>query len=264
MPRTRGAGKHGNLPPAGRIQCHAAAAETRPEASGSTVTNPHQQPVRGRRRGYRRLLARALAVSALLHLALFALWRAEPPSPAGTGADADEAPAPAPPPETALQAVDVRPTAEDGAEAGRPAARLPEADLPPVREPSSARAGELALRPVRPSGAARAVLPGEGGSAAAGEDGDGSRGEPGRISPPVPRSLLPQWDPPDPVQGTRVTVHVEVGRDGRPTGQVRLEPPTGDEDFDRRLREALTSIRYRPGRRAGEPVVAWAEITFVF
>ncbi|MFB6368305.1 MAG: energy transducer TonB, partial [Gemmatimonadota bacterium] len=109
----------------------------------------------------------------------------------------------------------------------------------------------------------RTVLSGGGGSAA-GEEGSGSPGEPGRISPPVPRSLLPRWDPPPSVRGTRVTVHVEVGRDGRPTGRVRLEPPTGNESFDRRLREALTSIRYRPARRAGEPVVAWAEITFVF
>lgn len=228
------------------------------------MTSHHQQPVRRRRRGYRRVLARALVLSALLHAALFALWRAAPPPPAGTGADADGAPAPAPPPETVTRVVRVRAAAEDGAEAGRPVARLPEAAPPTVREPSTEASGRLTLRPVRASGAPRAVLSGEGGSSSAGERGTGSPGEPGRISPPVPRSLLPQWDPPDSVRGTRVTVHVEVGRDGRPTGQVRLEPPTGNEAFDRRLRDALTSIRYRPARRGGEPVVAWAEITFVF
>lgn len=226
------------------------------------MTNRHQESVRGRRRGYRRLLARALALSALLHAALFALWRVGPPPQPGTGADADGAPAPSPP-EDALRVMEVRPAAE-GADAGRPAARLPEARAPAVREPSSARAGEMALRRVRASGAPRLALSGPGGSASDGQGGSGTRGEPGRISPPVPRSLLPQWDPPESVRGTRVTVHVEVGRDGRPTGRVRLEPSTGNEAFDRRLEEALTSIRYRPGRRAGEPVVAWAEITFVF
>ena len=54
---------------------------------------------------------------------------------------------------------------------------------------------------------------------------------------------------------------MEVGRDGRPTGRVRLEPATESEEFNRRLRETLTSLRYSPGTRAGEPVVAWV---FVF
>lgn len=230
------------------------------------MTFEHQQTVRGRRRGYRRLLARALAASALLHAALFALWRVQPLPPPGTGAPAGEAPSPAPPPEDALRVTRIAPAADAGEEPSRPAAaRLPEAREPTVHEPTSSPSEALSLERVRPaSGAPRLALSTGEGSPAQGSGPAGSAGEPGRISPPVPRSLLPQWNPPEGVRGTRVTVRVEVGRDGRPTGRVRLEPPTSSEEFNRRLRETLTSLRYRPARRAGEPVVAWAEITFVF
>ncbi|MDP2498172.1 MAG: energy transducer TonB [Candidatus Palauibacterales bacterium] len=231
------------------------------------MTFDHQQPVRSRRRGFRRLLVRALAVSVLLHVAVLLLWRVEPPPPPGTTAAAGAAPSPSPPPDEAMRAVEIaRPAAETDDEEGRPVAvRLPEREPPTVSEPLSDRPS-LALERVSAAaaGSRRLAMAAGGEGASSGGEGTGSPGEPGRISPPVPRSLLPQWDPPPEVRGTRVTVRVEVGRDGRPTGQVRLEPPTDDEDFNRRLRETLTSLRYSPGTRAGEPVVAWAEITFVF
>ena len=231
------------------------------------MTFEHQQSVRGRRRGFRRLLMRALAVSVLLHAALFLLWRAGPAPAPGTGDFAGAAPSPEPPPESVLRAVHIsRPEARNRDESARPvAARLPEAAAPAVREPVPAPADRMSLQTVAGSGAPRLVLAAAGqGTGASGRSGSGSPGEPGRISPPVPRSLLPQWDPPEEVRGKRVTVRVEVGRDGRPTGRVRLEPSTGSESFDRRLRETLTSLSYRPATRAGEPVEAWAEITFVF
>lgn len=237
------------------------------DSSGSTVTFEHQQSVRGRRRGFRRVLIRALAVSALLHGVLFLAWRAGPPPPPGTGEPAGTSPSPTPPPESALRAVDiVRPGGESGEEDARPvAARMPEAEAPAVREPVPAPADRMALQTVAATGAPRLVLATSGqGASGSSRPGTGSPGEPGRISPPVPRSLLPEWNPPEQVRGKRVTVRVEVGRDGRPTGQVRLDPPTGSESFDRRLREIFTSMRYRPGTRAGQPVVAWAEITFEF
>ena len=234
------------------------------------MTFEHQQPVRSRRRGFRRLLVRALAISVLLHVSVLFLWRVGPPPPPGTDAASGAAPSPAPPPDDAMRAVKIAPPAaesqESEEESGRPvAARLPEPETPTVREPAHPSAA-LSLERVTaaPSGSKRLALAPGGEGASSGGEGTGSPGDPGRISPPVPRSLLPQWDPPSGVRGTRVTVRVEVGRDGRPTGQVRLEPPTGNEDFNRRLRETLTSLRYSPGTRAGEPVVAWAEITFVF
>lgn len=231
------------------------------------MTFEHRQPVRERRRGFRRLLSRALLVSALLHGALLLAWRAGPPPPPGSAADGSEASAPSaspPPPERALRAVEIaRPASGD--EEGEPAAARLSGSAPEVRQPVEPAAGRLALETVRASAVPGASLDvaarGDGPSDA---EGDRSPGEPGRISPPVPRSILPEWDPPGEVRGSRVTVRVEVGRDGRPTGRVRLDPPTGSEEFDRRLREVLTSLRYRPARRAGEPIEAWAEVTFVF
>lgn len=247
--------------PGGPAPCRAAPAGASAPSPWSTVASRHRQRVRRRRRSFRRLLLRALAVSALLHGALLALWRAPPPPTPGSPAG-EAAPSPAPPPAEALRAVDVRVRrAEAGEEAGRPvAARLPEAGRAPAAEPA---ANGLSLEPVPASGAPRLALAGEG-PPASGRGSSGPEGDPSVVSPPVPRSLLPQWSPPEEVRGERVTVHVEVGPDGRPTGHVRLEPPTESERFNRRLREALTSIRYRPGTRAGSPVTAWAEITFVF
>lgn len=208
------------------------------------------------------MVAASLAVSVVLHAAVLLLWRGEPVPPPGSGPAAEPASASAPRPESAMRVVEVRTADRAGAERGRPTvARLPEAESRSVTEPARPRAPGLALEPVpapAPAGPSLAV------GAASGGDGAGRAGEPGRISPPVPRTLLPQWDPPASVRGTRVTAHVEVDRDGRPTGEVRLEPPTESGDFNRRLREVLTSLRFRPARRAGEPVVAWAEITFVF
>lgn len=233
------------------------------------MTFEHQQSVRSRRRGFRRLLVRALAVSVLLHASVLILWPVEPPPPPGTGEPAGAAPSPAPPPDEAMRAVEVevaRPAVESGEQEGPPAAsRLPGTEASAVREPVSSPA-VLSLERVAAGGAGpnRLALASAGEGVSSGGERTGSSGEPGRISPPVPRSLLPQWDPPSEVRGTRVTVRVEVARDGRPTGQVRLEPPTENEDFNQRLRQTLTSLRYRPATRAGEPVEAWAEITFVF
>lgn len=226
------------------------------------MASHHRETVRRRRRELRRRLAWALAVSVLLHGAVLALWRISPGPAPGAGEDA-AAPPPAALPTDALRAVSVRSPrrADAGEEVGRPTSkRLPEVRRPAARAPSP---GGLSLEPVAASRGPRLALSGAGGRGA----GDGRAappGDPSEISPPVPRSLLPQWSPPEEVRGSRVTVHVEVGSDGRPTGHVRLEPPTESESFNQRLRDALTSIRYRPATRAGAPVTAWAEITFVF
>lgn len=230
------------------------------------MTYQHQKSVRRRRRGFRRLLVRALAVSVLLHAALLLLWRVEPAPPPGAGGAPGAASSPSRLPDEAMRVMEVaRPAAESEEETGRPVvARLPEA-APVVRDPVPAPNAMSTERvSARPAGSPRLALATGSGGGSNSRQGSGSPGEPGRISPPVPRSLLPQWDPPPEVRGSRVTVHVEVGRDGRPTGEIRLEPPTESEEFNRKLRKTLTSLRYRPGTRSGQPVVAWAEITFVF
>ena len=114
------------------------------------------------------------------------------------------------------------------------------------------------LAPVGPVGA----LPGIGGGAGEGEGGDGS-GEEDFISP-MPRSVLPHWDPPTAVKGMEVTVRIHVDASGRPTGEVILDPPTPDRGFNREIEERVRRMEYRPASRNGRPVEGWAEITFIF
>ncbi len=62
----------------------------------------------------------------------------------------------------------------------------------------------------------------------------------------------------------RVTARVLVDAEGKPIGDVQLDPPTPDRDFNRRLVDKVLQMEYIPASRDGEPVEAWAEITFVF
>ncbi|MDX1577598.1 MAG: energy transducer TonB [Gemmatimonadota bacterium] len=107
-----------------------------------------------------------------------------------------------------------------------------------------------------------AALPGLGGGPGRGDGGDAGTGN--DYLAPVPRSILPHWDPPQAVRGMEVTVRVFVDEGGRPSGLVELHPPTPDESFNREIRERIRGMEYRPALRSGVPVAGWAEITFIF
>lgn len=107
--------------------------------------------------------------------------------------------------------------------------------------------------PTLPAGRAAAAGPGEG---------EGGGGTDGYISP-VPRSVVPHWDPPGSVRGMEVTVRVFVDATGRPS-LVELDPPTPDEGFNRDIVRQVRAWEYRPARRDGAAVEGWAEITFIF
>jgi TonB family protein len=92
-------------------------------------------------------------------------------------------------------------------------------------------------------------------------EGDGSGGD---YTSPIPRSIVPHWDPPEAVRGMEVTVRVFVDEWGRPTGEVELDPPTPHRGFNREIVNRVRRMEYRPARRNGSPVAGWAEITFVF
>ena len=83
-------------------------------------------------------------------------------------------------------------------------------------------------------------------------------------SPPVPRSILPNWRPPPSIEGTDVVVRVFVDAGGRVGKWVELHPPTSDRAFNRRLARRVLNLDYRPALRGGRPVSGWAEIRFVF
>ncbi len=109
---------------------------------------------------------------------------------------------------------------------------------------------------------APAPSPGRGVGIGAGDEGAGGGEGDGYVSP-VPRSVVPHWDPPSAVRGMEVTVRVFVDATGRP-GLVELDPPTPDEDFNRDIMRQVRAWEYRPALRHGTPVDGWAEITFIF
>lgn len=103
---------------------------------------------------------------------------------------------------------------------------------------------------------------GLGAGAGPGDEGAGGGEGDGYVSP-VPRSVVPHWDPPGAVRGMEVTVRVFVDATGRPS-LVELDPPTPDEDFNRDIMRQVRAWEYRPALRHGTPVDGWAEITFIF
>ncbi len=203
----------------------------------------------------RSLWASALLLSVALHALAFLLWRGAAPlgdplmahlpgshprmgggaAPAVLLASPRQARIPPPPaPVLAIEAPEVEPD-----------------------EPASPSSGPD-LRP-----AAALALPGIGGGTGPGAAGRGS-GEGSDYVSPVPRSVLPYWDPPPSVRGLEVTVRIFVDETGRPTGMVELDPPTPDGRFNKEIITRVRRMEYHPARRNGAPVPGWAEITFVF
>lgn len=194
----------------------------------------------------------SLLVSALVHGTLFLAWRT-PTSGSSAGPPAPPVAVPSVFAGGALEAIAI--AGPRAAEIPPPPDRTEMADEPAV-EPLEA--GALAVTLGTP-GLSSGTASGSGDAAGRGLGGTGSR-----TTSPVPRSLVPEWDPPARVRGMRVTARVLVNAKGEPIGEVQLSPPTPDRDFNRRLAEKVLQMRYTPGRRDGQPVEAWAEITFVF
>lgn len=85
-----------------------------------------------------------------------------------------------------------------------------------------------------------------------------------RYAQPIARAILPDWRPPRSLHGLAVTARVYVDAAGDPTGLVELVPPTRNRQVNREIVYRVRRLEYRPARRNGEPIAAWAEITFVF
>lgn len=212
--------------------------------------NP-SRPTRSRPdRGHRRALAGGLLVSVLLHLAVALLWRGpvleRPAGAPGAASPPDDRPVA----EGGLRAVSL--DAPEEVRIPRRPEPLEAAEAPDVRRPrttgSDLTTGELE-RPRAGSGA-----------------GDGAGGEgAGTVRPPVPRSVMPEWDAPPSVRGRTVRVRVHVDSAGEPTGPVELLSRTPDEAFNRRLVRKVRAMRFSPALDPrGRPVAAWAELRFTF
>ena len=205
-------------------------------------------------RRQRKVLGWSLLVSAVLHGILFVAWRDASSAPAGGSAESARAAPTLAYGGGALQAIRVSAPRPFEIPAPPEPAELTDELVLDVLEVG----GPVSVTLGRP-GLARGDASGSGSSPGSGLGGTGSR-----TTSPVPRSIVPEWDPPGDVRGMRVTARVLVSAEGRPLGEVELVPPTPDQTFNRRLVEKVLKMQYIPGRRDGEPVEAWAEITFVF
>lgn len=219
----------------------------------------YELPTRPGGRRFRRKLGWGLLASAALHATLFLLWRAAP-LPVSEAEGAGTRAAPVAGGGAAMRALSVRlPERRPIPSPPRP---VPVPDRPEITVESPAVSPSFTAAPLAAPAPVRGGR-GTGGATGAGTD-SGAGEAAGRMTPPVPRSLFPEWDPPDEVRGMRVTVRLRVDASGEPTGEVELRPPTPSRAFNRKLRENVVRMEYYPARRAGRAVAGWAEITFVF
>jgi hypothetical protein len=202
-----------------------------------------------------RVLRVALAVSLVTHLFLFFVWKSVP--------------------------IPVSPFAAAGPRAGDPRAaggglQAMNLQIPPSRPIVPPRVPLISMEitePVEVSFQDAVDLssllgerPGnaEGAGIEGGEGrGDGGTGEEGlfRMVPPSPRGMI---IPPTNrrLRGSQVEVWVFVDANGRVVSDsTRLNPPTSDRGFNRRLMEEAAEWVFNPATRDGTPVAAWFPYT---
>lgn len=141
---------------------------------------------------------------------------------------------------------------------------LPEEIVPVTPEPAPTAAE---ITPPSLPGTAAPGTGGQGGTAtgSGNADGDGSGGGgdsdggASRIIPPTPRGIfIPPSGQPASARGQEITVWVFVTANGRvDRDQIRLEPPTSDARYNRRLMQSVAEWVFEPARENGRPVPVW-------
>lgn len=220
----------------------------------ATVTPTFEMPLDRTARRFRRPLAVGLLLSVLLHVGLVLAAGPIGLGPARGATAGAHAPDRGPPAadRDVLRALSVR--------AVERRIRVPAPPRAVRAEPVELRTPSTEEESLAGSGLAPPARTG-GGEA----EGEAPGGGDVPVSPPVPRSVTPEWDVPAAVRGRSVTVRVRVDSTGVPTGPVELAPATPHEGFNRRLAESVRAMRFSPARTsAGRPVAAWAELTFSF
>ncbi|MFP4624631.1 MAG: hypothetical protein ACLFRX_10670 [Gemmatimonadota bacterium] len=217
-------------------------------------------------RRYRWAWRWGLLLSLVVHALLFVVFDAVPlpPSPfSAAGPNREDSRAA---PGSGMQAVELQspqsnpPQAEPVPEA-REEALEPEPEPEPEMELPTVALMEGLLAPGRRGPLDVPGLPDGVGAGAGGTEREGRF----RVAPPRPRGLiLPPGDRPDDVSGKEVEVWVYVSAAGRVVADsTRLNPPTGDRGFDRRLREHAAGWVFEAARRDGRPVAEWFRYTIV-
>lgn len=211
-----------------------------------------EPPTLKRRRQRERVVWRAgLAVSLVIHLAVFILWRGAvipvaSTSAAGPEQGDDRAAA------GAMQAMNIRAAPETPVVpppvpiAVETTVEIVEFEDEPQVDPADLLGDQPGLE----------ELPGVEAGTGGGDRGDAESGAAG-MQPPSPQGMIM---PPanKNLRGTEVQVWVFVDQAGRVVADsTRLDPPTRDGDFNRRLIREASEWVFRPATRDGSPVSAW-------
>ncbi len=217
------------------------------------------------RQVYRRGLRIGIGVSIGLHLAVLLPWRNElPPLPTTVAAGPRTGSAVAAAGGGALLAMNLAPPRT--IEVPPPPTPMPEFMEPEV-DVNTPEEPQLTAQNLDMAGNA-SFRGAQGGPGLEGYDGGGDGGSDAegryRVTAPEPRSIIPEWDPPSDAKGMPVIVRVLIDPHGNPASDVELRPNTPNRKFNKRLREKVLRMDYKPARRQGRAITAWAEMTFVF
>jgi hypothetical protein len=143
----------------------------------------------------------------------------------------------------------------------------PEVEPQPEPTPSPALAASTPGRGQLGEGPAEGQVTGPGLVEGTGRGGGGADAEgTGGIIAPVPRGMiLPPSDPPRSVRGREYRIWVFVSQQGRVVADsTRLDPPTPDSRYNRRISQRAAEWSFEPARREGQVVGAWFEYVVEF
>ena len=204
-----------------------------------------------RRRRERKIWRTGLLVSLLFHLLIFFGWRGNviPLSPfAAAGPRAGDNRAAA----GSMQALNVR--TPPPTPVVPPLVPLPtDISIEPIEFED-----EMQVDPAAVLGDAPGLSDAPGLETGTGQ-GDGGNAEEGlyRLAPPSPRGMIIPPANRD-LRGTEVQVWVFVDELGQVVADsTRLDPPTRDRDFNRRLIREASEWVFSPARQEGRPVASW-------
>ena len=206
-----------------------------------------------RRRRDRKVWCAGLLLSALFHLLIFFGWRGNviPPAPfAAAGPRAGDNRAAA----GGLQAINVR-TPQVRPIIPPPAPITVEVKIEPVEFKQEEQFDQASVLGEQPGLLERPGL--EDGTG----QGDGGNVDEGlfRLQRATPRGMIITRPPTNrDLRGTEVQVRVFVNAAGRVVADsTRLDPPTRDRGFNRRLISEAAEWIFRPAMQEGKPVASW-------
>jgi hypothetical protein len=215
------------------------------------MTKRHEISAHDRRRHDRRIWRTGLLVSVLAHLLLFFGWRGNviPMSPfAAAGPRAGDNRAAA----GSMQAINVR-TPPATPIVPPPVPIAVEIEVEPVEFEQ-----DIELDPASVLGERPGLIEGPGMEDGTGA-GDGGNADEGfyRLQPATPRGMIIPTTNPD-LRGTDVQVWVFVDERGRVVADsTRLDPPTRDGGFNRRLIREAAEWSFHPAVLEGRSVASW-------